>query len=84
MRDLREKRRISKRQLADEAGVDRSLVSRVERGQRDAQISTWANLFQALGYRLIFDVEELCEESADLLAEEAERRREKCRYSRAR
>ena len=61
LRELRQKRGISQLQLADEAGVDRSLVNRVERGGRDAQISTWAKLFQGLGYRLIFDVEEQAE-----------------------
>ena len=79
LRELRQKRGISQRQLADEAGVDRSVVNRVESGGRDAQLLTWAKLFQGLGYHLILDAEESCEESADLLAEHAEQRREKRR-----
>ncbi|MDE2142019.1 MAG: helix-turn-helix transcriptional regulator [Elusimicrobia bacterium] len=75
---LREERGISQRQLADEAGVDSSLVNRVENG-RDARLSTWVKLFEGLGYRLLFDTTELCDESADLHAEEAERRRERQR-----
>ena len=84
LKELRRKRGISQRQLADESGVDRSVVNRAESGENDAQISTWAKLFQGLGYRLILDVEELCEESADLLAEHAEQRREKRRAGRPR
>jgi transcriptional regulator with XRE-family HTH domain len=73
LRGLRQERRISQRQLADDVGVDSSLVTRVERGQ-DARLSTWTKLFEGLGYRLNLEVEELCEEAADLLSEEAERR----------
>ena len=73
LRELRLERRISQRQLADEAGVDSSLVTRVERGQ-DARLSTWAKLFEGLGYRLNLETQELCEEAADLLAEESARR----------
>ncbi|MFI5346563.1 MAG: helix-turn-helix transcriptional regulator [Elusimicrobiota bacterium] len=78
LRGLREERGISQRQLGDEAGVDTSMVNRVENG-RDARLSTWAKLFEGLGYRLLFETTELCEEAHDLLAEEAERRRERRR-----
>jgi DNA-binding XRE family transcriptional regulator len=71
LRELRRERRISQRQLADEAGVNPALVNRVERG-RDARLSTWAKLFEGLGYR--FEATELCEEAADLLALERGRR----------
>ena len=50
----------------DEAGVNPALVNRVERG-RDARLSTWAKLFEGLGYR--FAATELCEEAADLLGQ---------------
>jgi len=73
LRELRLGRKISQRQLADEAGVDSSLVTRVERGQ-DARLSTWTKLFEGLGYRLILETEEMCEEAVDLLDEEAARR----------
>lgn len=66
LRTLREERRISQRQLADEAGVNSSVVNRAERGG-DALFSTWDRLFRGLGHRLRFDAEELCEEAADLL-----------------
>jgi transcriptional regulator with XRE-family HTH domain len=75
LKELRQERGISQRQLADEAGVDPALVNRVERG-RDARLSTWVKLFEGLGYRLNFEVIELCEEGAEFLSEEAERRRE--------
>lgn len=70
LRTLRRERRISQRQLADEAGVNPSVVNRAERGG-DALLSTWDRLFRGLGHRLCFDTEELCEEAAELLAEEA-------------
>lgn len=75
---LRRERRISQRQLADEAGVNPSSVNRAE-GGADAALSTWVKLFRGLGYLLVFDVEELAEEIPDLLAEEAARRRERRR-----
>jgi transcriptional regulator with XRE-family HTH domain len=71
LRELRSDRRISQRQLADEAGVSPALVNRVERG-RDARLSTWAKLFEGLGYR--FEATELFEEAAALLEEERDRR----------
>ncbi|MCR4294208.1 MAG: helix-turn-helix domain-containing protein [Elusimicrobia bacterium] len=75
---LRRRRGISQLQLADEAGVNSSVVSRAERGG-DALSSTWEKLFLGLGHRLSFDTEELAEECADILAEEAARRRERRR-----
>jgi transcriptional regulator with XRE-family HTH domain len=76
LKELRHERGISQRQLADEAGVNPAQVNRVERG-RDARLSTWARLFEGLGYRLTLETAELCEEAPELLAEEAERRRER-------
>ncbi len=73
---LRLERRISLRQLADEAGVNPSVAARAERGA-DAKLATWAKLFEGLGYRLEWSVIELAEEIPDLLSEEAERRRER-------
>ena len=73
LRELRQERGISLRQLADQAGVNPSVVSRAELGG-DARLSTWGKLFEGLGYRLIFDTTELAEEAADLLSEEADRR----------
>lgn len=75
LKRLRRERRVSQRQLADAAGFNSSVVNRAERGG-DALFSTWEKLFRGLGYGLRFDTEELCEEASDVLAEEAERRRE--------
>ena len=75
LRELRQERRISQLQLADQAGVDASGVNRAERGM-NATLATWEKLFDGLGYRLYIEAVELSEESGDLLAEEAERRRE--------
>jgi transcriptional regulator with XRE-family HTH domain len=76
LRKLRQERGISQLQLAQEARVNPSVVHRAERG-KDARLSTWDKLFEGLGYRLLIDVTETSEEAADLLTEEADRRREK-------
>lgn len=73
---LRVERGVSLRQLAAHAGINPSVASRAERGE-DAKLSTWEKLFEGLGYGLLIDATELSEESADLLAEEAERRLER-------
>lgn len=78
LKELRFQRGISQRQLAHEAKVDPALVCRIERG-RDARLSTWARLFEGLGYRLKLEPLEMGEEAEDLIAEEAERRRERQR-----
>lgn len=70
LKRLRLDRRISQLHLADQAGVHASVVHRAERGG-NARLATWSALFDGLGYRLIFDVEELCEEEGDLLSAEA-------------
>lgn len=73
LKELRLGRGISQRQLADHAGVNVSVVHRAEQGQ-DAKLSTWHRLFEGLGYRLLIEAAEFCEEAGDLLAEERERR----------
>ena len=78
LKELRQQRGISLRQLADEAGVNASVVSRAESG-KDAKLSTWDKLFEGLGYRLLWNATELCEEAAELLGDESERRRERRR-----
>ena len=78
LKKLRNERRISQLQLADQAGVNPSVVHRAERGG-DAKLSTWDKLFEGLGYYLEFDAMESSEEAADLLEEEAEARRERRR-----
>lgn len=76
LKRLRLERRISQLQLADQAGVHASVVHRAERGS-NARLSTWSALFDGLGYRLTFDVQELCEEEGDLLSAEAAARQER-------
>lgn len=75
LKQLRQGRGISQLQLADQAGVNVSVVNRAERGE-NARLATWEKLFEGLGYRLLFETEELAEESGEMLAEEADRRRE--------
>lgn len=76
LRELRIERQVSQNQLADAAGVNVSQISRVEAG-RDAQLSTVLKIYNGLGYRARFELQEICEESGELLSEEAERRRER-------
>ena len=78
LRHLRQDRGISQLQLADQAGVNPSVVNRAERGM-DARLSTWEKLFEGLGYYLHLETMEMSEEAADLLTEEAELRRERRR-----
>ena len=76
LRDLRKERRISRKQLADEAGVNVSQISRVEAG-RDAQISTLLKIYRGLGYLVDLELQEICEEAGDLLTKERRRRDER-------
>jgi len=78
LKQLRQERGISQLQLADQAGVNASVVNRAERG-KDARLSTWEKLFEGIGYRLGIDATEFSEESGDLLIEEGNRRRERQR-----
>ncbi|HVE14810.1 MAG TPA: helix-turn-helix transcriptional regulator [Elusimicrobiota bacterium] len=75
---LRQERGISQLQLADEAGVNASVVNRAERGA-DARLSTWAKLFAAMGCEVRLEVVGLCEEAGEILEVEADRRHEKRR-----
>jgi transcriptional regulator with XRE-family HTH domain len=76
LKELREERGISLRQLADNAGVDVSVAARAERGA-DARVSTWEKLFEGLGCFLLVETPERSDEEAEFLSEEAERRRER-------
>jgi transcriptional regulator with XRE-family HTH domain len=73
LKELLRQRGVTRHQLGDEAGVDRSVVARAEAG-RDARLSTREKLFAGLGYRLDVRALELAEESGDLLRREAGRR----------
>src|SRR5262249_22302272 len=78
LRGMRSGRGVSQRHFADEARVNHSVVARAERGE-DGKIGTWEKLFEALGYRLTFKVDETLEEIPDLLAEEAGQREDRRR-----
>ena len=76
LRELRSERRISQRQLADNAGMNVSQISRVEAG-RDVRISTLLKIYAGLGYHLQFEPQEICEEIGELLSAESWRRQER-------
>lgn len=73
LEELRRERRISCKQLADEAGVNVSQVARVESG-RDARLSTLLKLYAGLGYLVRLELTQICEEAGPLLDAEAGRR----------
>ena len=76
LRELRIERRISRRQLAAASGVYASQVCRAEAG-RDARISTLLKIYDGLGYRVEFELQETCEEAGELLSKESWRRQER-------
>ncbi len=73
---LRCERRVSQRVLAALAGVTPAAVCRLEAG-RDARLSTWRRLFQALGYYAPLVPVSSCEDADDWCIEEMERREER-------
>ncbi len=81
LKRLRQERRMSMLQLADEAKVNPSVVCRAERGL-NATLDTWIKLFDGLGYRLLFDVVETSEDVGGFLEDEAARRRARRRARR--
>lgn len=54
LRTARRQAGLTQEQLAARAGIDRSAVSEIERGQRDARLSTLLRIETALGARLDF------------------------------
>ena len=76
LKQHREAYGISRRQLADAAKVNVSVVIRAERGA-DAKFSTWFRLFEGLGFHILWRVTETCEEAEDLHREEAQWRRDR-------
>lgn len=52
MRQLRVARKLSQEALADEAGLDRSYIGGVERGERNVSLSNIAKIAGALGVEL--------------------------------
>jgi transcriptional regulator with XRE-family HTH domain len=78
LRALRQDLGLSQRHLADSAGLNPSLVNRVEKG-RDARLSTWIKLFEGLGYGVSFATFELDDEGTEFLKEDSENRKERRR-----
>lgn len=52
LRAARREAGLTQEQLAERAGIDRAAVSEIERGQRDARLSTLLRIESALGARL--------------------------------
>jgi transcriptional regulator with XRE-family HTH domain len=52
IRELRDKRGLSQRELAERSGVSREYIARIELGQHDPTISTLERLAAALGVRV--------------------------------
>ena len=50
--DLRTAAGLTQQQLADKIGVKRAYLSRVERGDADVQLSTFARILAGLDYKL--------------------------------
>jgi len=76
---LRERQGLSKRHVADGAGLSVSMVHRAEKGQ-DCRLTTWAKLFAGVGYVLLIDHLEIDETVPDMIAEERDERLEKRRW----
>lgn len=53
--ELRERRGVSLRELQRRTGINAWQLAALERGQRDAQISTVARVVGALGSRIAFE-----------------------------
>ncbi|UUU21735.1 helix-turn-helix domain-containing protein [Streptomyces sp. DSM 40750] len=52
LRSARREAGLTQEQLAERAGIDRAAYSELERGQRDARLSTLLRIESALGARL--------------------------------
>jgi transcriptional regulator with XRE-family HTH domain len=52
LRELRDKRGLSQRGLAERSGVSREYIARIELGQHDPTLSTLEKLAKALGVRI--------------------------------
>ncbi|MFI5361125.1 MAG: helix-turn-helix domain-containing protein [Elusimicrobiota bacterium] len=76
LESLRLERRISRKQLADESGLNVSQISRAEAGQ-NVSLSTLLKICYGLGYRFEYELQEIAEEAGELLERESWRREER-------
>lgn len=58
LKRLRRTRGLTLRQVAELSGVTESILSKVENGKRDPQMSTVERIADALGVRLVFEARE--------------------------
>ena len=77
LRALRGGRGMSQRQLAQDAGVDQSFLSRLERGTADARWDIWRKLFAAMGYEAVIAPFPASEDAEDFIRDEIQRRKER-------
>lgn len=70
IRDLRRKRGLSQGALAEQAGVDRKTINRIENGHHSTTVSTLAAIADSLGEKpsvLLAHIDELTARTADSL-----------------
>jgi transcriptional regulator with XRE-family HTH domain len=53
LRDRRKAKKMTQQQLADEVGMQRSYIARIEKGETDIQMSSFLRIASALGIQLI-------------------------------
>ncbi len=76
LRALRRSREVSQRHLAELAGVDQSVICRLEKGA-DARWATWKRLFSALAWKVVLRPEAFTEEFEGLLEDGTKERKER-------
>jgi ribosome-binding protein aMBF1 (putative translation factor) len=59
LKQARKRERLTQKQLADRIGKKREYVALLERGETDMQLSTFLNLFDALGLRFALMSEDM-------------------------
>ena len=76
LRAVRLSRGISQRLLAEESGVDQSVIGDLERGA-DGRLSTWNRIFDVFGYQAVFLPLTFSEEGEEMLQEAMRERKER-------
>lgn len=55
VRTAREREGLTRKQLADEAGVEQATIWNIESGKVDPRMGTMLKIMQALGYDIVFN-----------------------------